>query len=161
MKLKYVLPLVFMLMACSPEPTSSAPIPSPQANSIPEASPPVVTASPAIAISEAQIQAFLTSKTLDLQVNEELMLIGDIQLDDGTRRSFDQVQNLITITNNHPDLLSLDLKNRLIKALKAGTATVELAVRDHPTVKVLVTIKIAAVTPGIDPNIALVDVEIQ
>ena len=161
MRYTYFFLLAFVLMACSPEPSNNVVKPTPKPATSTATPVPTATPSPAEIISEAQIKAILTSKTLDLQVNEELMLIGDIQLDNGVKRSFDQVQNLIKIKNNHPSLLSLDLKNRLIKALKAGTATVEIASLDNPQIKVLINVKIAPVTPGIDPNVALVDVEIQ
>lgn len=158
-RFKYFLPII-LLAACSSEPATTSPSPAPSAAaSLPAA--PEATPQPEVSAAAAQIQSILTSSHLDLQVNEELMLIGDVKLSDGQTLSFDRVQDLITLKNNNPELLSLDLPNRLIKAQKAGVATLEIASRQQSNIKVQVTVQISPATPDLDPNIALVNVEIQ
>ncbi len=145
----------------------------PEAPNVPQVSPPPVAAArpaspqpvPVAPTPEqtvdATIQAILTSSSLSLQVNEELMLIGNLRLNNGQTVSFDELQNLLQLDNQTPTLLQLDAANRLVRALKAGQATVVISSRQNPNIKVPVTIDIVAPPPGIDPNVALVDLEIQ
>lgn len=107
------------------------------------------------------IQQILTSQNLALQVNEELMLIGSLKLSSGRTVSFDDLAALLRIENKNPDLLQLDVQNRLIKALQSGDATVVISVAQNPNVQVPVTVKITPPPAEVGPNEALLDLEIQ
>lgn len=159
MKTLLILLSMMLLAGCPPQNTTQ---PSAEPTSFPTIKPPVPTPLPSVSLAPtAQIQQILTTTQLTLKVNEELMLIGDVVLNNGTKVSFDSVKNLLEVQNQNPALLSLDLNNRLVKGLQAGTATVLVSAKGNPAAQVLVTIQIEAVTASLDPNVALVDVEIE
>lgn len=110
--------------------------------------------------SDALIEAIMTSQKLELRVSEELMLIGDVRLASGQQVSFDDVNDKLQITNQNPDLLNLEVQSRLIRALKPGIATLLISARETD-LQIRVTVQISDLTDSIDPNIALVDVEID
>lgn len=146
------------LNACGPRPARTQnPQVQPSASAAPTARP---TPLPSAA-ADAPIQAILTSQQLELRVSEELMLIGDVRLANGRQVSFDAVMNQLELENQNPDLLAIDLQNRIIRALKAGTATVLISARNRPELRTRITVQIADLANAIDPNIALVDVEID
>ena len=147
-----------LFTGCGPSPArTQSPQAQPSASAEPTARPtPLPSAAP-----DAPIQAILTSQELELRVSEELMLIGDVRLANGRQVSFDAVMNQLQLENQNPDLLQLDLQNRIIRALKAGTATVLISARNQPELRARITVQIAALADAIDPNIALVDVEID
>lgn len=152
----------FILVACAPPaPTQPSPQPSAptKASVQPQPQPtPVNSVAPTV---EDKIREILTSRELKLLVNEELMLIGDVSMNSGKKITFDAVLELLKFENKNPDLLSLDPANRLVKALKSGTATVIIASKQQPQIQVPIKVIISAPAPEIDPNVALVDVEIQ
>lgn len=155
--LRLLFPLL-LLAACTSQPTDSRPAPTASPSQAPTPTPtPLPTAS---VTPETTIQAILTSSLLNLKVNEEMMLIGDLQLSNGQRVSLDALLAQLELQNLNPDLLQLDPASRLIKALKAGTATVVIKARNGEGVTSRITVQIDNPTPGIDPNVALVDVEI-
>lgn len=153
-----VMATFLVLNACGPTPERTQnPQVQPSASAVPTARPtPLPSAAP-----DAPIQAILTSQELELRVSEELMLIGDVRLANGQQVSFDAVMNQLQLENQNPELLQLDLQNRIIRALKAGTATVLISARNQPELRTRITVQIAALADAIDPNIALVDVEID
>ena len=155
--------LGFLLLAsCAPKPAatvSTNPTPQASATSVPTPTP---TPLPSASVpSEIKIQQILTSGTLSLRVDEELMLIGDVMLSNGQKVSLDSVKQLLKLDNQNPDLLLLNTDTRLLRALKAGTAIVAVSAKDQPDLKVLVTIRIETPAAVMDPNAALVDVEIE
>jgi len=162
---RLILVLSVFMTACAPTPPQATPPASPAASVQPGPSaPPSPTPTPvnsAPPVSNDQIQAILTSGELTLQVNEELMLIGDVEFSSGKKITFDSVLALLNFENQNPDLLSLDASSRLVKALKAGTAKVVIASKARPDLKAPITITILPVPAGIDPNVALVDLVIE
>jgi len=149
-----------LLTACGPDPNKTANPTNPAPSSAPPTALP--TPLPAAPVGlDAQIRSILSSQQLDLRVSEELMLIGDVTLSNGEKVSFDAVAELLQLENRNPDLLRLDVESRLIRALKAGTATVIISARQQPDLKLSITVRIAALSSGLDPNVALVDVEIE
>ena len=136
----------------SPAPTAAPIQPSAIPSSMASVLPPDVTET---------IQQILTSGELALLVNEELMLIGNVRLSSGRTVSFDDLENLLQIDNQNPELLQLDVQSRLVKALKSGLATVLISARQNPELKVPVKITITAPASGIGANEALVDLEIK
>jgi len=154
-----VIPLsLFFLVSCASKPANT-PVPSPQPTEIPKA-----TAKPTPLPSApvaATVQQLITSSELNLKVGEEIMLIGDAMLSDGTKVSIDSIQSHLNLTNQTPDLLSLNVDTRLLKALKAGTAVIQVAAKDNPGLQVLVRVNIADNAETIDPNVALVDVQVN
>ncbi len=161
-----ILALSVLLTACAPPQTAATPSARPSAVS-PQPGPstqPTPTPSPVNStppVSTDQIRAILTNGELTLQVNEELMLIGDVEFSSGKKITFDSVLALLNFENQNPELLSLDAGSRLVKALKAGTATVVIASKARPDLKAPVKIQIVPVPAGIDPNVALVDLVIE
>lgn len=164
---RMILALSVFLIACAPTPPQTTVTPSARPGESPQPGPitqPTATPSPVNStppVSTDQIRAILTNGELTLQVNEELMLIGDVEFSSGKKITFDSVLELLNFENKNPELLSLDASSRLVKALKAGTATVVIASKTRPDLKAPITIQILAVPTGIDPNVALVDLEIQ
>ncbi|MGV3526818.1 MAG: hypothetical protein ACO1RX_21550 [Candidatus Sericytochromatia bacterium] len=155
--LRLLFPLL-LLVACTSQPTDSRPAPTASPSQAPTPTP---TALPSASLTpETTIQAILTSPLLNLKVNEEMLLIGDVQLSNGQRVSLDALLSQIELQNLNPDLLQLEPSTRLLKALKAGTATIVIKARAAASISSRVTIQIDNPTPGIDPNVALVDVEI-
>lgn len=146
------------LLACAPQNTTP-PTPSAQPTAVPTPKPtPIPLATPAPA---ATVQQILVSSSLGLRVDEELLLIGDVVLSDGKKLAFDTAISLLTLNNQNPDLISLNPATRLIRGLKPGTATLTLASKTQPGVQLQVTIRVEAPGSGIDPNVALVDIEIE
>lgn len=148
-----------MLASCAPQPANT-PAPSPS-TAVPQATPtptPLPSASVAPAV---KIQQLITSSELNLKVGEEIMLIGDAMLSDGTKVSLDSIQSRLNITNQTPELLKLDLASRLVTALQSGTAMIQLAAKDNPSLQITVRVNIAAKADELDPNVALVDVQIE
>ncbi|PKL75895.1 MAG: hypothetical protein CVV27_13015 [Candidatus Melainabacteria bacterium HGW-Melainabacteria-1] len=159
--MKHVLPflLLILLPACGPKPTEPKPAATTPSSAPATPKPtPLPIATPAAA---AQVQQIFTSPSLNLRVNEELMLIGDVLLSDGKKLSFDQVMSLIQLKNQSPELLLVDPTTRLMRALKAGTAVLAISAKNQTNIQMLVTVRIADGDAGIDPNIALVDVEVE
>lgn len=152
----------FFLTACSPAgcSTQNTSTPSPEPTVI--VSTPRPTPLPSVSVTPAlKIQQILTTGSLNLKVNEELMLIGDVKMSNGQQVSFDSVKSLLMLENLNPDLISLNPDTRLIRALKSGTATLVIGAKGSLGVQATVNIQIAGNTSEIDPNTALVDVEIE
>ncbi|MEZ0372987.1 MAG: hypothetical protein ACAI44_28100 [Candidatus Sericytochromatia bacterium] len=151
---------LFFLISCAPKPTDVKPSPAPQATAKPVTPsatplPPVQSLTPNI-----HVQQIITTGELNLRVGEELMLIGDAMLSNGQKVSLDSVMSRLSLNNQNPDLMQLNSQTRVIKALKPGTAVVLVAATDNPGLQVLVRIQISDAT-AIDPNIALIDVEVE
>ncbi len=153
--------LTLLSFSCAPKPAATASSPNPQPTTAVSATPRPTPLPSASVSTEAKIQQILTSNELNLKVDEELLLIGDVLLSNGTKVSLDSVMPLLKLDNQNPDLLNLNAETRLVRALKAGTALVTVASKAQPDLKVLVTVRIETPAPGIDPNAALVDVEIE
>ncbi len=155
--------LLSFVSACFPSApnTSSPQSPSPTAAPVqPSAMPSAIASALPPDVAET-IQQILTSNELALLVNEELMLIGTVRLSSGRTVSFDELENLLQLENQNPDLLQLDVQSRLVKALKSGQATVVISARQNPELKVPVKIMITAPSSGVGANEALVDLEIK
>lgn len=155
--------LLSLLTSCFPE-AKTLNTASPQPSQTVASSPAVVAPLPPAVITPGapeSIQQILTSGELALQVNEELMLIGDLRLNSGRTVSFDELQNLLRFENQNPELLTLNAQNRLIKALKSGEAIVLISSRENPELKIPVRVKITPAPSGIGANEALVDLEIK
>lgn len=156
--------LLSLLTSCFPEaktPNTSSPQTPPQATA--SSSPAPAPSPPAVIVpgTAESIQQILTSGELALQVNEELMLIGDLRLKSGRTVSFDELQSLLRFENTSPELLTLDAESRLIKALKSGEAIVLISSRENPALKISVRVKITPAPLGISANEALVDLVIK
>ncbi len=151
-----------VLVGCSPTgcSTQNASAPSPAPTAIVSTPKPTPLPSGSVAPT-LKIQQIITSGSLTLKVDEELMLIGDVKMSDGKQVSFDSVKTLLMLENLNPDLISLNPDTRLIRALKSGSATLVIGAKGVLGVQATVNIQIAGNTPGIDPNVALVDVEIE
>lgn len=147
-----------LLLGCAPQNTSTpAPSAKPTAAPTPRPTPiPVATPAPAATVKEIQV-----SSSLGLRVDEELLLIGDVLLSDGKKLAIDTAMSLLTLSNQSPDLISLNPATRLIRGLKPGTATLTVASKTQPGVQLQVSIRVEAPGSGIDPNVALVDIEIE
>lgn len=155
--------LLSFVSACFPQaPNTSSPSPAPTAaaSSQPSALPSAIASALPPDVNES-IQQILTSGELALQVNEELMLIGTVRLSSGRTVSFDELASLLKIENQTPELLTLDVQSRLVKALKSGQATVLISARQNPEIKVPVSIIISAPPSAIGADEALVDLEIK
>ncbi|MEZ0370528.1 MAG: hypothetical protein ACAI44_15670 [Candidatus Sericytochromatia bacterium] len=149
--------LIF-LISCAPKPTDVKPSPAPQATVKPPTAtplPPVQSLTPNI-----HVQQIITTGELNLRVGEELMLIGDAMLSNGQKVSLDSVMSRLSLSNQNPDLMQLNTQTRVVKAIKPGTAVVLVAAKDNPGLQVLVRIQISDAT-ALDPNIALIDVEVE
>ncbi|PIQ25886.1 hypothetical protein COW36_22385 [bacterium (Candidatus Blackallbacteria) CG17_big_fil_post_rev_8_21_14_2_50_48_46] len=112
-------------------------------------------------VSIATVLKVITSENLQLQVGEELMLVGDVEMSDKRKLSFDQIQKQLKIENLKPDVLSLDIGQRLIKALKPGLAEVRISPLNQEKLGLTVKVLIVAPPPAIDPQVALVELEIE
>lgn len=158
--------LLSLLASCFPEaktPNTPSPQTPPQtaASSSPEVATPLPSSELTPSGAPETIQQILTSTALALQVNEELMLIGDLRLSSGRTVSFDELQARLRFENQNPDLLTLNTQSRLIKAIKSGEATVLISSLNNPELKIPVQIKITPAPSGIGENEALVDLEIK
>lgn len=156
--------LLSLLASCFPEvktPNTSTPETPPQTTA--SSSPAPAPSQPAVIVpgDSESIQQILTSGELALQVNEELMLIGDLRLSSGRTVSFDVLQSRLRFENQTPELLILDTQSRLIKALKSGEATILISSRENPALKIPVRVKITPAPLGIGANEALVDLVIK
>lgn len=155
-----VIPLsLFFLVSCTSKPANT-PAPTPQPTETPIATKPSPIPSAPVPAA-ATLQQLITSSELNLKVGEEIMLIGDAVLSDGTKVSLDSIQNRLNLTNQTPELLTLNADSRLLKALKAGTAVIQVAAKDNPGLQVLVRVLIADNAEAIDPNVALIDVQVN
>lgn len=161
MKRELALFSFLLLVSCAPAKPTTVASPAPQPTAAAVETPRPTPLPSASITAEAKIQQILTSNELNLRVDEELMLIGDVLLSNGTKVSLDSVMALLKLDNQHPELLSLNAETRLVRALKPGTALVTVSSKSQPDLKVLVTVRIETPAPGIDPNVALVDVEIE
>lgn len=156
-----VIPLsLFFLVSCTSKPANT-PAPTPQPTETPKATAKPSPIPSASVPAAATLQQLITSSELNLKVGEEIMLIGDAVLSDGSKVSIDSIQNRLNLTNQTPELLALNTDNRLLKALKAGTAVIQVAAKDNPSLQVLVRVMIADNAETIDPNVALVDVQVN
>ncbi|MBT9545238.1 MAG: hypothetical protein IV090_07595 [Candidatus Sericytochromatia bacterium] len=150
--------LALVLMSCAqPVPNTPAPVAQPQTPDSPPSVAPIV---PDKTLSIATIQRLLTSGELKMQVGEELMLLGEVEMSDKSKISFDSLKNQLKIENLKPELLNLNTSQRLVKALKAGTAEVRITPIANQALGLTVKITIQAPPPAIDPNVALVELEI-
>jgi len=150
--------LALVLFACSqPAPNTPAQVAPPQ---VPNTPAPVIPLLPDKTVDIATIKRILTSGELKMQVGEELMLLGEVEMSDKSKISFDSIQNQLKIENLKPELLNLNTSQRLVKALKAGTAEVKITPIANQALGLTVKITIQAPPPAIDPNVALVELEI-
>lgn len=150
--------LTVILFSCSqPAPNTPAPVDQPQTPVTPSSVAPVL---PGKVVDIATIKRLLTSGELKMQVGEELMLLGEVEMSDKTKISFDSIQNQLKIENLKPELLNLNTSQRLVKALKAGTAEVKISPIANQALGLTIKITIQAPPPAIDPNVALVELEI-
>lgn len=150
--------LALVLMSCAQSvPNTPAPVAQPQTPDSPPSVAPIV---PDKTLSIATIQRLLTSGELKMQVGEELMLLGEVEMSDKSKISFDSLKNQLKIENLKPELLNLNTSQRLVKALKAGTAEVRITPIANQALGLTVKITIQAPPPAIDPNVALVELEI-
>ena len=158
--------LLSLLASCFPE-AQTRHTPSPQtppqtaASSSPEVVTPLSPSEVEPPTASEIIQQILTSPELTLQVNEELMLIGDLRLNSGRTVSFDALQASLRFENRNPELLTLDAQNRLIKAIKSGEATVLISSLNNPELQTPVRVKITPAPSDVGPDEALVDLEIK
>lgn len=152
------------LMACSPEATTPN---TPQAQAprlggamqIEKAAEAVTP--PPVQLTAADIREIIASQELALNINEEMMIIGQVRLKDGRTLNFDEIERFLQIENQNPELVNLDFQNRLVRALQSGNALIQLSIKDQPNIKLDMRFTIAAPAPEIDPNIALVEVDIR
>jgi hypothetical protein len=95
---------------------------------------------------------------LSLGVGEEMLLTGSVQFSDGTQLSLLQALAQLTVQVTPSDVLQLDVNQLLIRGLKAGDAQVRLQSRQSPELSRLIAVKVVS---GIDPNTAILDLEIE
>jgi PBP1b-binding outer membrane lipoprotein LpoB len=150
--------LAIILMSCS-QPVPNTPAPVVQPNQATEA-PATPLLTPDKNLTIASIKRLLTSGDLKMQVGEELMLLGEVEMSDKSRISFDSIKDQLKIENLDPELLTINTTDRLVKALKAGLAEVRITPLANEKLSLVVKISIEAPPPAIDPNIALVELEI-
>lgn len=133
-------------LQASAQPT---PTPQPQASATPLAVPSVLR--------------LLTSDQLRLKVGEELMLVGEVEMSNRERLSFDVVQTQLKIENHTPDLLKLNLMHRTITALKPGIAEIHIAPLSYPQAGITIKVIIEETPPSaIDlNNVAQIELEIE
>jgi hypothetical protein len=158
--------LLSLLVSCFPEAkTPNAPSPQTPPAVVSSSSPEVIVSpSPSEVVPPGvpeTIQQILTSPQLALQVNEELMLIGDLRLNSGRTVSFDELQSSLNFENQNPELLTLNTQNRLIKAIKSGEATVLISSKANPELQIPIRVNITPAPSGIGADEALVDLEIK
>lgn len=158
--------LVLSLTACAPEVTApSTPVQGTiqaRLGGAMQVEQPVNTPDvPPTQLSAADIREIIASKDLILQINEEMMIIGQVRLQSGKILTFDDIENFLQIENQNPELLELDFKNRLVRALQSGEALINLSIKEQPAIKFTMRFNISTPAPEIDPNIALVEVAIR
>jgi hypothetical protein len=108
------------------------------------------------------VARIMTRSTLVLKVGEEWMLDGDVQMNNFRVVRFDAVAAHLLIENLSPDLITLNVNQRLIKALKAGSA--EIRIRSLHAAVPPVTVKVLIESPSeslLDPNLAVLELEIE
>lgn len=156
-----------LLVSCFPEAkTPNTPSPQTPPQTVVSSSAPGITplpseTSPALPGIPEMIQQILTSPQLALQVNEELMLIGELRLNTGRTVSFDELQSGLRFVNQNPELLTLNMQSRLIKAIKSGEAIVLISSRENPELQIPVRVNITPAPSAIGADEALVDLEIK
>ena len=115
-------------------------------------------------LSRETIARIITRQTLKLQVGEEWMLNGDVQMDSLRVVRFESVAAQLVVENLTPELLALNSEQRLIKALKSGTAQIRIRslLAEGPSVIVnIVIVSQSSVPSTLDPNVALLELEIE
>lgn len=140
-----------------------APLPPSAPNPVISA-PPLPTPQPQFSLSPApslSIQRLIASSYLRMRVGEELMLVGQVEMNNGERFDFDTVHTQLKIENRTPSLLRLDPVQRMITALQAGIAEIHLFSVSNPQVNITIQVFIENPPPSIDPNLALVELEIE
>ena len=105
------------------------------------------------------LKGISTSTELNMRVGEELMLLGEVSFSDGKTLSFDQLKNILNVENKTPNLLSLDLNTRLVKALQSGSAKVLVTLKQSPLIQQEVIILIQK--PLVAPDQAILNLEIE
>lgn len=129
------------------------PTPTPSTTPTPSSVP---SATPRPDARPVEIQ--LEGPALSLGVGEEMLLTGTVRFSDGTQLSLLQALAQLNIQATPPDVLRLDANQLLIRGLKAGDAQVRLQSRQSPELSRLIAVKVVS---GIDPNTAILDLEIE
>lgn len=149
--------LTGVFFGCSQPAPNTPPTQQPQT---PVIQPSIIPPVPDKPLTIATIKRILTSGELTMRVGEELMLLGEVEMSDKSKISFDNLKNQLKIENLKPELLNLDTTQRLVKALKAGTAEIKITPIANAALGLTVKVTIQAPPPAIDPNVALVELEI-
>lgn len=153
---------IMVLIGCQTKPPTSSDTTSPS-ESINTKSPSVIVPAQLKEAFNIEDGVFLkeitTSSQLTMRVGEELMLIGSVQFTDGSSLSFDQARALIDFENKNPNLLNIDLNNRLVTALDSGQAKVYVRLKQNPTVQKEIILSIEK--PLVAKDQALLNLEIE
>lgn len=132
--------ILLPLAACGPP---TPPQPPQQPSAVPSTAP---TQSPPKALDHTAFKELRASKLLELNTGDELLLIGEAILKDNKSLSFDDIHKFLHIENSRPEIVSLDLASRIIKAQKAGESQIKLSIKDRNDIQALITIKVINTT---------------